>query len=223
MRANHIEIQTAAQPSIHEPMNNDEEKAVDFCELGQSDFVVALRCADIVVSFFSMLFFFFCCCCCCCRCNCSTPQFTASLIRCNVFTSLSACATFSVDCAMHDDRIAKLVANRRTNELEWQTKQVYDQFNFISFCFCFEREKKHTSTQISGTYIVASSTKFAPSFRSLSVFSITSNQSYIHTHTSISISFCFFSLFSFPMFFMALKKRCACVLFFQLGFSLKKH
>lgn len=53
MRANQIEIQTAAQLSIHEPINNDEEKAVDFCELGQSDFVVALRCADIVVSFFS--------------------------------------------------------------------------------------------------------------------------------------------------------------------------
>lgn len=29
-------------------MNNDEEKAVDFCELGQSDFVAAFLCAHIV-------------------------------------------------------------------------------------------------------------------------------------------------------------------------------
>lgn len=31
-------------------MNNDEEKAVDFCELGQSDFVAALLCVHIAIA-----------------------------------------------------------------------------------------------------------------------------------------------------------------------------
>lgn len=139
---------------------NDEEKAVDFCELGQSDFVAALcsaRCGGCLLL--------------------NTPQVITILFRYEGFSpvviNIVGFDSFLLNLFLVHMRAAWwhqivqriVIANLRTNELRMANSNKFA----ISFHVFFYL-KRSKAAAADDDVAVSSSTKFAPSFHLVSVF-----------------------------------------------------